>query len=173
MKNEGKFIAENYTFEGQKEDEEIILVLRKHPWTLSAFCFKLLIAAVFLTILFIKFGLSWVFSYFFFPIFIVCLYFGYKAYFNWQNNLYLLTNLRILAVMQQGFFHRKVSEIYLDKISDIAYEIKGFWQTMLNYGEVLIKGEGEQTFTLKNIENPYTISQKVMEVAEGIKKQVR
>lgn len=168
-------MSENYTFDGQKPDEEITFVLKKHPWTMSKTAFKLILVIILLTILFIQFGLSWIFSYFFFPIFAFSIYFGYRAYFTWQNNLYILTNLRVIAVFQQGFFHRKVTEIYLNKITKVSHEVKGFWQTFLNYGSVYVIAEGneEKSFVLEDISDSYKISQKINQAVEEYEKETR
>ncbi|PIR71092.1 MAG: hypothetical protein COU44_01420, partial [Candidatus Nealsonbacteria bacterium CG10_big_fil_rev_8_21_14_0_10_40_24] len=162
-----KFLSENMTFEGQKEGENIIFVLHQHPWTLAKLAFEMLALAVLVATIFMFFGLSWVFFYVFAPSFLIGGYFVLRGYFTWQNNVYILTNLRILAVAQKGFFHRKVSEVFLEKIADITYEIKGFWQTMLNFGNVLIKTSGQEAaFEILKVDNPFSTSQKITQIVE-------
>jgi hypothetical protein len=89
------------------------------------------------------------------------LWLGYwlvRAAFNWyryQNDIWIVTNQRIVDSFRSNPFNKRVSTADLVNLQDINVEKRGFTSTMLNYGDVVCKtassGEG---FTIGGVPNP-------------------
>jgi len=154
---------ENFTFDGQRSDEEVIFVLKRHPWVLSRAGFLFVGIVVFLLIFILIFGLSKITSILIVVFVIFALLHGGYIFFLYNNFLYILTNERIITIEQAGFFSRRVTEAELDKIQNISVEIKGITKTLFGFGHVQIRTAGvDPTIVLKDVENPYEVQQKII-----------
>lgn len=156
-------MSENYTFRGQREDEEVILLFKQNAWVFAKMGLYILLAANLLVFAFILLGAGGIFSYLLL-IFVLGAGFlvGLKWYL-WANSIYLLTNQRIIEMNQESLFHRVISEIDLDLVQDISSEVKGPIQVFLNFGTIHIKtGTTEAGLDLKNISDPYDVEQEIM-----------
>ena len=51
-------------------------------------------------------------------------------------NVWIVTDHRIIENEQHGFFSRSVSELNIANVEDVTIEIKGFFQTFLNFGNI-------------------------------------
>jgi uncharacterized membrane protein YdbT with pleckstrin-like domain len=57
-----------------------------------------------------------------------------------------------------GVFHREISTTRLARIQDINSEVKGVFQTFLNFGDVTIQNAGmDRQFVIRGIENPVSV----------------
>ncbi|OIP96147.1 hypothetical protein AUK40_05290 [Candidatus Wirthbacteria bacterium CG2_30_54_11] len=139
-----------YTFKGQKPGEEVVLLLRRHwitqikPLGFSLVVFLVPIVMWLWVSLQLDFlsipgqyvwGAALVWAAF-------GIFFVVYNYLDWYLDIYLVTNLRIVDVTQDGLFHRTVGESPLDHVQDVIYEIKGIMPTMFNYGNVIIHTSG-------------------------------
>lgn len=89
-------------------------------------------------------------------------------------DVWIITNLRIVDVRQDGFFSRSISEVRLEWIQDISSEINGFLATVLKYGNVSVRTAGDHTpLFFQEISNPEHIRDLLMELLnkEEIKKK--
>ena len=113
-------------FDGQRADEVVIKVFRRHiiamrkgfylllGW-LVVFCIPPLIAPTILELFllpFVGFGIGLIFFAYHFMI--------------WYFTIFILTNQRLRQVTQRGFFGTDVVELKLSKIHNISYNIPGF-----------------------------------------------
>ena len=113
--------------------------------------------------------------------FVVSAGFAYYLYvlmfslFIWMTNylsVWTITTRRIISRRQNGLFNRTVSEIELYRVQDITSEQKGFWPTVLNYGDLYIQSAGEEErFIFKNIGNPTNISRIIQKLDEDAKQK--
>jgi hypothetical protein len=55
---------------------------------------------------------------------------------GWYYTLYIVTDRRILAIRQKGFFDRKVDEWQLDGIQSVNYHIGGFQAVLFGFGDL-------------------------------------
>ncbi len=94
-----------------------------------------------------------------------------RTLFVWHYNCLMLTDQRIVAIKQKGFFDRSVSELDLGKISDTSYRIKGFTGTLFHFGVIQIQAVDAANQSLKiefeKIKNP----DKIQELLLTVKKQ--
>ncbi len=137
------------TFEGQREGEIVLALIRRHPYiiitaitgfALLAFSpFALLInyydyltnsellpLAWFLTILF--FSLVW--------------HILFYRIMDYLLDTWTITNERIISSQQLGFFRRRVVEAELDRVQDTTVEVMSMIPTLLNFGDIEVQTAG-------------------------------
>ncbi|HEX9679012.1 MAG TPA: PH domain-containing protein [Candidatus Saccharimonadales bacterium] len=143
----------NKTFEGQHDDEDVVLVFRQFPIVMRK---GLLLLLAFWVI-----GLL-PYSYWFDQVWALYVLIGglvlgllalFYAWVGWYFTLHIVTNQRFIQISQEGLFKRTVVDIGLDKIQNINYQIAGLQETMLGFGTIIV-----QTFVgdlvLKYIHHP-------------------
>ena len=87
---------------------------------------------------------------------------------SWKNNLWCVTNLRV--VDESGFFSRHSKESPIDKINNIEYD-QSIFGRLLGYGNVDIQTAaemGETTYEL--IHNPKLLKDTITHAQEEYKK---
>ncbi len=85
---------------------------------------------------------------------------------------WIVTNERIINIEQMGLFSRKISEMRLNQVQDITSEMKGFLETFLTYGDVIIQTAGEKVeFHFKNIDNPDEVKLRIARLVTECKKR--
>ena len=140
-------------FNGQRDDEEVLHVFRRHliamrkgfyclliPFAVSAIpplIWQSKLELFLLPIAGLLIGLI-LFSYHF-----LMLFFTY----------YIVTDQRIRQVTQKGFFGTDVIELQLSKVQNISYNIPGFFGEVFHFGTIVI-----QTFVgdlvIRNVDHP-------------------
>jgi len=135
-------------FEGQLDDEEVLLVFRRHPIVMRK---GLIIVMVFILIgavigsfnssktvevtdFFISFftpiGLTFAFS--------LIIFFYY--WIGWYYTVSIVTNERLLQIHQEGIFKRRsVNDINLNRILSINYEQRGLLENLLGFGTIIVQ----------------------------------
>jgi membrane protein YdbS with pleckstrin-like domain len=159
-----------FHFKGQKEDEQIKLLLRRHWFTLVPPVLKrfVIIFLPFL-ILFFLFPSFILKSIFFSILFLLWFVMGISAilyeWIIWYYDIYIITNKRIIDIDQKTLFSRSVAEASLDKVQDVTFEIDGVIPTFLNYGDVSVQTAGaEEVVNLEEVHDPREVQGKIMEL---------
>lgn len=160
-------------FEGQREDEQLIFVFRKHIIAMRKGFY----------LLFIPFALSAIppliwqstMELFLLPIaglLIGLLLFSYH-FIMWYFTVYIVTDQRLRQVTQHGFFGKDVVELRLSKIQNISYNIPGFSGEMLGFGTIVIQTVvGDLVINkVDHPENIYTKLQDAVAIAVDSEKQ--
>ena len=81
-----------------------------------------------------------------------------RGIYEWLHNILLITTSRIIDVSQRGFFRRTVAEASYDKIQDVRYTVSGVWQTLFQFGSVVVQTAGTNTtLDIWGIRNPEEI----------------
>jgi hypothetical protein len=57
----------------------------------------------------------------------------------WKLNYTLLTDQRLLIIKYHNLLHSQITDLPKDKIVNIAYEKKGIFSTILDFGNVIIQ----------------------------------
>ena len=79
---------------------------------------------------------------------------------NW-----IVTTKRIIDSVQNGFFHRSVAELQLDKIQDVSYKVEGLIPTFFNYGTVEIQTASKgNKFLFEQVSDPQRVKDIIMEL---------
>lgn len=161
---------EEFHFKGQKKDEKIELLLRRHWFTLIFPLLKrfavILLPFLILFFLFSSFILK---STFFSILFLLWFVTGISAilyeWIIWYYDIYIITNKRIIDIDQKTLFSRSVAETSLDKIQDVTFEIDGMIPTFLKYGDVSVQTAGaEEVINLEEVYDPREIQEKIVEL---------
>ena len=142
-----------------KKDETILLIIRQHWIKLLLPFFVWLIAAILLIWLAKTTGFIITLATALYPIY---------EYLNWKNNLWCVTNLRV--VDESGFFGRYSKESPLDKINNVEYD-QSIIGRILGYGNVDIQTAaelGETTYEL--IHHPKLLKDTITNAQEEYKK---
>jgi len=142
-----------------KKEEKILIIIRQHWIKLALPFFIWLLAAVLLIWLTQTTG---------FIITLVAALYPMYEYLNWKNNLWCVTNLRV--VDESGFFSRYSKESPLDKINNVEYD-QSIWGRIFGYGSVDIQTAaelGETTYEM--IHHPKLLKDTITHAQEEYKK---
>ena len=140
-------------FNGQRDDEEVLHVFRRHLIAMRKGFYCLLIPFAVSAIP----PLIWQskFELFLLPIaglLIGLILFSYH-FLMWFYTYYIVTDQRIRQVTQKGFFGTDVIELQLSKVQNISYNIPGFFGEAFHFGTIVI-----QTFVgdlvIRNVDHP-------------------
>ena len=166
-------LTQNYHFSGQKEGEEILLIVRRHWFNIVQNLFSIFVMMIFLI------G-SFLFIPFLFPIFTTPAFNGvflflenifamavwilfFLVWIDYYFDVWIITNKRVVNVEQKGLFSRDVSELELEKIQDVTTEVLGIIPTFLNYGNIYIQTAGKtERFVFADVPDPYAIKDLIM-----------
>ncbi len=158
-------------FADQFDDEEVLLVFRKHPIVMrkgliyGAAC--TLIGPVFTLILMYTresnppsmtfFGMSFLLSAVLGAIVFL------PKWIAWFFSVYIVTDQRFIQISQKGLFHKSVVDMALNQIQMVNYEVAGLQQTLFGFGTIIM-----QTFVgdliIHEVHHPATIQKKLLEV---------
>jgi len=164
-----------YHFQGQKNGEEILLVVRRHWFNILVQMFMVLfmlfifaVSIVYLPLLFpLLLGPS-LKSIFYFTENLFAMLIWITFFLIWIDyyfDVWIVTNLRIVNIEQKGLFNRLVSEMDFSRIQDITTEVIGVIPTFLNYGDVFIQTAAEtERFMFRQVPDPYGIKDLLMQL---------
>jgi len=156
---------QGFTFQTQRQNEVILLFLRRHfitnlTWILTAIIFSLIpivfivlsskftlftaiqIPKQFVTVLILFYYLI-LFSYVFIN------------FITWFYNVFLVTNERIVDVDYSNIVVHNVAETKVGQVEDVHYDQSGFIRTLLNFGDVFVQTAGaERVFEALAVPKP-------------------
>jgi len=171
------FSKTNYSFEGKKDGEEVVIFLHRHWYTLvgkmvaifGGILLPFIVLAIFGQLM-IQFK---VLSY----VIVLCGFFYMMLWYMFFYTLtmytldsWIVTNLRVIDSTQHGFFNRKISELSIGNIQDVSVTVDGAVATMFNYGGVEIQSAGaEDKFHFKQVPNPQHVKDEIMRVVNEYK----
>jgi hypothetical protein len=162
--NEPKHVLD---FEGQRPNEKLLFVFRRHIISMRK-GFYLLIVPLLITAIP---PLIWQdnLELFLLPLFgfgLGLILFFYH-YILWYFTIYIVTDQRIRQITQKGFFGKDVIELQLSKIQNISYNIPGFSGEIFKFGTIVI-----QTFVgdliINNVEHPEKIYNKLQNALNDV-----
>lgn len=166
-------------FPGQKEDEKIEFLVRKH-WIIYV---KLTI--FFVTMVGIPVGAYALFSQtmdfstftkqlstLLFLIYLnSLLLITYIRWFEDESDILIVTNERILNIQQISFLHRTVSETELSQIQDVKHVSKGVLPTLLEFGSLEVQTAGESLLIrIEEVVKPSEMSRCIMDLCNQYKR---
>lgn len=157
-------------------DEKILMVVRRH-WFLifsKAFVFAILLAAPFFVYPFAVLApfeyqaiiyplLNWMIAVYF--LFLWVMFF--LTVVHYYLDIWVITDRRILDVVQRSLFHREVSEFAINKVQDVTVTVKGFMPTLMHFGDVDVKTASETTtLVFYSIPEPYKIQDLIIQLSQ-------
>jgi hypothetical protein len=136
MANKSK---EKKQFRGQYDNEEVLMVFRKHPVIMRRGLILFMVAILLGTIpSFIKPEFSYLYGGLAAG-FVLGLLLIFPSWVYWYFSVYIVTDQRFVQITQKGFFHKKVIDIAINQIQMVNYEISGIQETLLGFGTIMIQ----------------------------------
>ena len=135
-------------FETQEDEEEIMLLLRKHWITNVSWLFLgiLLILAPLilrwfplLEFLPTRFQLIAIIIWYLLTVFII-----FEKFLTWYFNVNIITDERIIDIDFTNLIYNEFSDAKIDKVQDITYKMGGAIRTLFHYGDVYIQTAGSE-----------------------------
>lgn len=128
-----------HDFDGQRDDEQLLFIFRRHIIAMRKGFYLLLIPLVITAIP----PLIWQsnLELFLLPVggLILGLILFFYHFILWYFTIYIVTDQRIRQVTQKGFFGKDVIELHLSKIQNISYNIPGFTGEVFQFGTIVIQ----------------------------------
>ncbi len=163
------------SFPGQREDERILMVIRKHPlvYCRLSLAFVLTIVVplfIFLWFWFRQYPLSLYYSrglvmgifssfYLLYGILFTCV-----GWINEAFDLFILTSHRLMDITQISLVRRSVTSTPLERIQDATNIVNGILPTLFNYGNLEIQTASGDTklIAIDRIPHPGETAREIM-----------
>jgi len=152
-----------FTFQQRDDNEEIILVLRRHwftnlHWILLSLI--MVIAPLFFTYFSIPFPLPTgykIIAFLFWYLFTFV--YAFENFLSWYFNVFILTEERVFDIDFYNLLVKEVTEAKISMIQDVTYNVIGFLPTILNYGNLNIQTASEVPMIhIDRIPNPEVVA---------------
>jgi len=135
------------TFDSQLHEEEIALLLRRHPVTQLSKILIVAIAAFFPIVMFASpllqfmpsnFKLATVISWY-----LVLSGFALESFLTWFFNVFIITNRRVIDVDFYSMVHKDVSSAKLESIQDMSVVTAGVFASLIDFGTLYVQTAGQ------------------------------
>lgn len=153
-------IIDDIAFRGLlTKGERILYVAHVHPFIIYPTLFKVFLFGILLPL-----G-----GYFLFPPFypiwigwggLGALLFLYRVT-QWYLDAWIITNTGIIDQQWNSFFDKSSTRIDYSYIEGVTNEIKGFWGTILRYGQIQIEHMSGQPVILRNVASPRKVEREI------------
>ncbi|MEK7157961.1 MAG: PH domain-containing protein [Patescibacteria group bacterium] len=82
---------------------------------------------------------------------------------DYDLDVWIITNQRILDIEQRGLFSRTISELAISQVEDVTSVVKGKLATFLDFGTVEIQTAGEKSrFIFEHVPSPRKITETII-----------
>lgn len=127
------------SFVGQHENEETLMVFRRHPIAMRKGFYALLIPFLIgslptlfwpdnLNLLWLSLGG-----------FVLGLLGFFYHWIGWNYSVFIVTNQRLRQVSQKGLFNQSVIDLGLNKIQNMSVNVPGFSATIFEFGTIIVQ----------------------------------
>ena len=146
-----------------ESDENLIRIVRKHWFVLFKYPLfnQILPAEIFSGYT----GVLW----FFYLAWLLLIWTHFTNHItDYYLDLWVITDRRIVAIDQRGFFRRHLSSFRLERLQDMNIEVKGIIPTLLNYGtiEAQTAGGSNEEFKTANMPDPRGLKALIIKQAD-------
>lgn len=164
-----------------ESDEQILVQVRKHWFVLAMQILGLVGTALVPLILYLfimnadipgmeRYSAS---SGVIFTLYSAWLLIVWMSLFSVWNNYYLdvwtITNKRLIAIDQQGFFSRTTASFRFERLQDMEVSVNGIIATLLDFGSLEIQTAGEEgNFKAYNLPKPGDLKALILAATEGV-----
>lgn len=150
-------------FEDQFDDEEVLLVFRKHPVVMRRGLIFGMLAILLGTVP--SLFLLTITSYFLGLLggVVLGLLIFLPSWIAWHFSVFIVTDQRLIQITQKGLFHRSVIDMGLNQIQMVNYQIAGLQETLLGFGTIMMQTlVGD--LVIHDIHHPAEIQKKLLEI---------
>ena len=150
-------------FEGEFEEEVVILILRQHPITQLPWIFNTVFLGVFVVVINLLFDryLSPGQTIFFNSTAVIFLLsYVWINILRWIFNVGIVTNQRIIDMDFYNLLYKEVTGTKLEKVGEVTAKVGGFFGSVFQFGDVFVKTEGGniQNIEFEDIPRPTQVS---------------
>jgi uncharacterized membrane protein YdbT with pleckstrin-like domain len=150
-------------FDDQFDDEEVLFVFRKHPVVMRK---GLILGMVSIMLGTVPALIKPEFSYFYGGLaggFLLGVLLFFPSWLAWYYSVFIVTSQRFIQITQKGLFNRSVSDLGLNHIQTINYEIKGLQETLLGFGTIVIQTYMGDLF-IHDVHHPAKTQKRIIEI---------
>lgn len=126
-------------FKGQYDDEEVLLVFRRHPIAMRKGFYVLLIIMLLGALPVLVAPASGNSYLIFLGAFGIGLIGFFYHWIGWYFSIFIVTNLRFRQTVQRGFFGKSIVDVGLNKIQNISYNVNGFSASIFGFGTIVVQ----------------------------------
>lgn len=150
-------------FTDQYDDEEVLMVFKKHPVVMRKGLIFGMVAIMFGTFpSFIK-PEMWVLGVGLLGGLLVGLIVFAPSWIAWNFSVFIVTDQRFIQITQKGLFKRSVVDLALNQIQMVNYQINGMQETLLGFGTIMV-----QTYvgdlTIHDVHHPAKIQKELLHI---------
>lgn len=99
-------------------------------------------------------------------------FFTVYSFFDWRNDHYIITNLRVLHVERVLLLRETRDEAPIDRVQDIQYVQGSFLANVLNYGDVLIQtAAATERIVFKRVPRPDQVRDALFTVWQHVRRR--
>ena len=169
------FFESPNSFNGQEKDEKVLLLLRRHVFTILA-PLSLFFLIGLVPIVAGTFFMSYIITYklvalFFFLSSVWYLVLWIAIFYSltiYTLDTVIITDHRIIDNDQRGLFYRSVSELHSHRIQDVSTYTNGLIETLLKFGDITVQTAGsEKQFVFRQIPDPDKVKDTIMQIAHS------
>jgi hypothetical protein len=96
---------------------------------------------------------------------------GFVAFYRYYNDLWLVTNQRLIDSTKTTPFNHTVSSTDLINVQDIGVQKKGILATMFNFGDVVCQTASTRgNFVFRGVPNPTEMLEKIDELRDAARR---
>ena len=154
--------------------EQVVQVIRRHPASLWGRLALIALVVIVTLILWLNFNRGSLSSLWNIILILVLLgggLIGFMVWYRYRNDLWVITSQRLIDVTRSTPFNQQVTTASLSNVQDINIRIKGVFNTMLNFGDVICQtaSSGGATFTLRGVAHP----EKVLDAIDNARSKAK
>lgn len=156
-------------FDSQGQEEQVLLLLRRHPvtqlhWLVSAFLllfFPLLlgylpVGQLFSGLQLLAFLVLW---------YLIVTGFILESFLSWFFNVFIITDERVIDVDFLSLIYKNVSAAKIDHIEDITATTGGALRSIFDFGDVIIQTAGaQQEIEFEDVPHPAKVTKLLNEL---------
>lgn len=148
-------------FKGQYDNEEVLMVFRKHPVVMRKGLILFMVAILLGTLPSFIWPTLTVFYAGLAGGMLLGLLVMLPSWVYWYFSVYIVTNQRFIQITQKGFFHKKVVDLALNQIQMVNYEIAGMQETLLGFGTMSVQTQVGD-LVIHNVHKPAEIQHELL-----------
>lgn len=126
-------------FDGQREDEKVVLVFRRHILTARRGIFWLIIWMGLGALPMVMYPNNPLMFWIFLGATALGLLGMIYAVLLWHFSIFIVTDQRIRQVVQKGLFRKAIVDLSLDKIASVSMNVNGIFASLFNYGTLIFQ----------------------------------
>ncbi len=82
-------------------------------------------------------------------------------------SVYILTNVRIRQISQNGLFKKNVIDLKLSSIQSVSYQVPGLFGDVLKYGTIMIRTDVGD-LRIDSVRDPEMVYSEIQEAVDGV-----